>query len=145
MLIDKLYGAKKVERTFCRLLITFYLFQILINKEDLGEKIQQIKYLENLVKSLETDHAYQIKEMETEHSDKVQELHNGYCAAIQNLKDKNQVIQSLSRHNVVRIPWQTGLLVVSKRTGFLEQTNHGHTIKKLIFQFATNRGRLLGF
>ncbi|XP_054279032.1 cilia- and flagella-associated protein 57-like [Macrosteles quadrilineatus] len=75
-----------------------YSKEILINKEDLGEKIQQIKYLENLVKSLETDHAYQIKEMETEHSNKVQELHNGYCAAIQNLKDKNQEL--VAEHTV---------------------------------------------
>lgn len=57
----------------------------------MAEKIAMIKYLENLVKSLETDHSYQIKEMETEHNDKVRDLHTGYCSAIQDLKDKNQV------------------------------------------------------
>lgn len=60
-----------------------------------------IKYLENLVKSLETDHAYQVKEMETEHSDKVKELHTGYCTAIQDLKDKNQVKHRTTNNMVV--------------------------------------------
>lgn len=68
-----------------------YSKEILINKDDLADKTSMIKYLENFVKSLETDHKYQVKEMETQHSEKTKELHSGYCAAIQDLKDKNQV------------------------------------------------------
>lgn len=50
-----------------------------------------IKYLENSLKYLETDHAHQVKDMEKKHSHKIKELHIGYCTAIEDLKDKNQV------------------------------------------------------
>lgn len=50
-----------------------------------------IKYLENSLKYLETDHAHQMKDMEKKHSHKIKELHIGYCTAIEDFKDKNQV------------------------------------------------------
>lgn len=50
-----------------------------------------IKYLENSLKYLETDHAHQVKDMEKKHSHKIKELHIGYCTAIEDFKDKHQV------------------------------------------------------
>lgn len=50
-----------------------------------------IKYLENSLKYLETDHVHQVKDMEKKHSHKIKELHIGYCTAIEDFKDKNQV------------------------------------------------------
>uniref|UniRef100_A0A1B6CBE0 Uncharacterized protein n=1 Tax=Clastoptera arizonana TaxID=38151 RepID=A0A1B6CBE0_9HEMI len=67
-----------------------YSNEILINRDDLADKTAMIYYLENFVKSLETDHAYQVKEMNTDHLEKTKELHTVYCATIQDLKDKNQ-------------------------------------------------------
>lgn len=70
-----------------------YSKEILINKDDLADKLAMIKYLENFVKSLEADHEYQMKEKETEEAERVNELHTSYLAAIQDLKEKNQVQQ----------------------------------------------------
>ncbi|XP_035724749.1 cilia- and flagella-associated protein 57-like [Vespa mandarinia] len=62
--------------------------EVLIGKTDLEEKIQMISDLTIRMRELETEHAYRIKQMEGQHNDKMREVHQGYCAAIQELKDK---------------------------------------------------------
>lgn len=40
------------------------------------------------MRELETEHAYKTRQMEGQHNDQMREVHQGYCAAIQELKDK---------------------------------------------------------
>lgn len=65
---------------------------ILISRERLEEKITQIKELSQRMHELITEHAYQIRQDEATHSTKVREIHEEYCAAIEELRDKNEVI-----------------------------------------------------
>lgn len=65
----------------------------MIGKSDLEEKIQMISDLTVRMRELETEHAYRIRQMEGQHNDKMREVHQGYCAAIQELKDKIDKLQ----------------------------------------------------
>lgn len=47
---------------------------------------------------LETEHTYQLRQAEATQAEKLKEVHEGYCAAIEELKDKNEVTLS-NRHN----------------------------------------------
>lgn len=68
-----------------------YSNEILISKDDLRDKIKAIKDLTMRIKELDTEHSYQIRQMETAHKEEVENLHSGYGAAIEELKEKNQV------------------------------------------------------
>lgn len=41
---------------------------------------------------LETEHTYQLRQAEATQAEKLKEVHEGYCAAIEELKEKNEVI-----------------------------------------------------
>ncbi|XP_046661792.1 cilia- and flagella-associated protein 57 [Homalodisca vitripennis] len=110
-----------------------YSKEILINKDDLAEKLAMIKYLENLVKSLETDHVYQIKEMETEHSDKIKELHSGYCTAIQDLKDKNQEL--ISEHTIEINKLNNSILELKRQHAVAMEAQESDYNSKLIVEY----------
>lgn len=40
---------------------------------------------------LETEHTYQLRQAEAAQAEKLKEVHEGYCAAIEELKEKNEV------------------------------------------------------
>lgn len=40
---------------------------------------------------LETEHSYQLRQAEATQAEKLKEVHEGYCAAIEELKEKNEV------------------------------------------------------
>lgn len=40
---------------------------------------------------LETEHTYQLRQAEATQAEKLKEVHEGYCAAIEELKEKNEV------------------------------------------------------
>lgn len=65
---------------------------ILIPYKDLEEKIDLIRNLNTRLTELDREHAYQIRQIVQGHSDKLSELHDAYKEAIDNLKDKNNVI-----------------------------------------------------
>ncbi|XP_075215374.1 testes of unusual size [Lycorma delicatula] len=71
-----------------------YSNEILISKDDLREKIKNIKNLSTRIKELDFEHSYQIRQMETLHKEEVEELHSGYCSAIEELKEKNQELET---------------------------------------------------
>lgn len=39
---------------------------------------------------LETEHSYQLRQAEATQAEKLKEVHEGYCAAIEELKEKNE-------------------------------------------------------
>lgn len=45
---------------------------------------------------LETEHTYQLRQAEATQAEKLKEVHEGYCAAIEELKEKNEVIDIIS-------------------------------------------------
>lgn len=44
---------------------------------------------------LETEHTYQLRQAEANQAEKLKEVHEGYCAAIEELKEKNEVTMSM--------------------------------------------------
>lgn len=42
---------------------------------------------------LETEHTYQLRQAEAAQAEKLKEVHEGYCAAIEELKEKNEVLR----------------------------------------------------
>jgi hypothetical protein len=71
-----------------------YSEQILIGREDLVEKEKLNRYLSVRIGELETEHAYQMQKSEQHHTAKVKEVHEGYCAAIEELKEKNEQMET---------------------------------------------------
>ncbi|XP_011306026.1 cilia- and flagella-associated protein 57 [Fopius arisanus] len=65
-----------------------YTSEVLIGKNDLGEKIQLIEELTIRIKELETEAAYKMRQIEVQHNDKMRQVHQGYCEAIEELKAK---------------------------------------------------------
>jgi len=65
-----------------------YTNEILIGKNDLEEKIYDIKNLTVRLRELETEHAYRLRQIDIQHNDKLREVHQGYCEAIKELVDK---------------------------------------------------------
>ncbi|OAD56123.1 WD repeat-containing protein 65 [Eufriesea mexicana] len=65
-----------------------YTNEVLINKNDLQEKIQMIIDLNVRMRELETEHAYKMRQVEVVHNDKVRDIHQVYCEAIEELRDK---------------------------------------------------------
>ncbi|KOX70977.1 WD repeat-containing protein 65 [Melipona quadrifasciata] len=70
-----------------------YTNEVLINKDDLQEKIQTIIDLNVRMRELETEHAYKIRQIEVVHNDKVRDIHQGYFEAIEELRDKISRLQ----------------------------------------------------
>ncbi|XP_067002116.2 cilia- and flagella-associated protein 57 [Anabrus simplex] len=71
-----------------------YAAEILINKDDLKDKIHKIVDLTQRIKELENEHNYQMRQTEAFHADKLKEVHEGYCQVIEELKDKNEQLES---------------------------------------------------
>jgi hypothetical protein len=65
-----------------------YLDQILISRNDLGNKVQNIKDLQSRLKELEAEHEYKTRQKTLQHNDKLLEIHQSYCEAIEELRDK---------------------------------------------------------
>ncbi|XP_039276040.1 cilia- and flagella-associated protein 57 [Nilaparvata lugens] len=68
--------------------------EILISKDDLQDKIRAIKDQTLRIKQLDTEHAYQTRQMQTAHKDEVDELQSAYLTTIEQLKDKNQDMET---------------------------------------------------
>lgn len=64
---------------------------ILITRLDLEEKLETIRDLQLRMHELLTEHSYQMRNMEVLHAMKLKEVHEGYCLAIEDLKEKNEV------------------------------------------------------
>lgn len=47
--------------------------------------------LSTRMSELETEHTYQLRQAEATQAEKLKEVHEGYCAAIEELKEKNEV------------------------------------------------------
>ncbi|KAK4873590.1 hypothetical protein RN001_012950 [Aquatica leii] len=67
---------------------------ILITRLDLEQKIELIKTLQLRMHELLTEHSYQMRNMEVLHNLKLKEVHEGYCLAIEDLKEKNEQLES---------------------------------------------------
>lgn len=70
---------------------TSTLGEILISREVLEDKMEQIKNLRLRFKELETEHTYQMRQNDAMHSLKMKDIHSEYCHAIEELKIKNEV------------------------------------------------------
>nr|XP_023027258.1 cilia- and flagella-associated protein 57-like [Leptinotarsa decemlineata] len=67
--------------------------EILISRQILEDKIEQIKNLQLRMKELETEHSYQMRQNDALHSLKMKDIHAGYCNAIEELKIKNEQME----------------------------------------------------
>ncbi|XP_016840844.1 cilia- and flagella-associated protein 57 [Nasonia vitripennis] len=65
-----------------------YSDQILISRNDLGDKVHAIRDLNTRIKELETEHVYKMRQTTLQHNDKLREIHQSYCEAIEELRDK---------------------------------------------------------
>lgn len=65
--------------------------EILISREDLQDKLNQIKDLQVRMRELQTEHAYQMRQNDVVHDLRMKDIHEGYCSAIEELKEKNEV------------------------------------------------------
>ncbi|RZC27649.1 WD repeat-containing protein 65 [Asbolus verrucosus] len=67
---------------------------ILISRQILEERIAQTKNLQMRLKELETEYAYQLRQNDVVNSLRMKEIHSGYCQAIEELKEKNEQLES---------------------------------------------------
>lgn len=65
--------------------------EILISRQILEDKMDQIKNLTLRMNELETEHSYQMRQNDALHFLKMKDIHAGYCNAIEELKLKNEV------------------------------------------------------
>ncbi|GBP75293.1 Cilia- and flagella-associated protein 57 [Eumeta japonica] len=77
-----------------------YSKEILISKRDLQEKLNNMDLLATRLTELETEHAYQLRQTEALHAEKLKEIHEGYGAAIEELKEKNETMESEHAHEI---------------------------------------------
>ncbi|KAJ8735588.1 hypothetical protein PYW07_007208 [Mythimna separata] len=77
-----------------------YSKEILISKKDLQEKINNINLLSTRMSELETEHTYQLRQAEATQAEKLKEVHEGYCAAIEELKEKNELMENEHTHEI---------------------------------------------
>ncbi|XP_049879809.1 cilia- and flagella-associated protein 57 [Pectinophora gossypiella] len=77
-----------------------YSKEILISKKDLQEKINSINLLSTRMSELETEHTYQLRQAEATQAEKLKEVHEGYCAAIEELKEKNEGMENEHTHEI---------------------------------------------
>ncbi|CAH0727322.1 unnamed protein product, partial [Brenthis ino] len=77
-----------------------YSKEILISKKDLQEKINNINLLSTRMSELETEHTYQLRQAEAAQAEKLKEVHEGYCAAIEELKEKNEQMENEHTHEI---------------------------------------------
>ncbi|CAH0564937.1 unnamed protein product [Brassicogethes aeneus] len=68
--------------------------EILISKHNLEEKINMIRELQLRLKESETEHAYQMRQSDAIHALKMKDVHTSYCGAIEDLKEKNDKMDS---------------------------------------------------
>lgn len=54
---------------------------------------------------LETEHTYQLRQAEAIQAEKLKEVHEGYCAAIEELKEKNEVIIYFLLQHIRTVTW----------------------------------------
>lgn len=66
--------------------------ETLISRENLELKVQKIKDLTVRMHELQTEHAYQMRQNDALHNAQIKEVHEGYCSAIEELKEKNEVL-----------------------------------------------------
>lgn len=66
--------------------------EILISKDDLHDKIVQIQDLKLRMHELQTEHAYQMRQNDVVHNLRLKDVHEGYFNAIEELKEKNEVM-----------------------------------------------------
>ncbi|XP_026319729.1 cilia- and flagella-associated protein 57 [Hyposmocoma kahamanoa] len=77
-----------------------YAKEILISKKDLQEKLNSIHLLSTRMSELETEHSYQLRQAEATQAEKLKEVHEGYCAAIEELKEKNEALENEHTHEI---------------------------------------------
>ncbi|XP_050681259.1 cilia- and flagella-associated protein 57 isoform X2 [Leptidea sinapis] len=77
-----------------------YSKEILISKKDLQEKLNNIYLLSTRMSELETEHTYQLRQAEATQAEKLKEVHEGYCAAIEELKEKNEQMENEHTHEI---------------------------------------------
>ncbi|XP_053620233.1 cilia- and flagella-associated protein 57 isoform X1 [Plodia interpunctella] len=77
-----------------------YSKEILISKKDLQEKLNSINLLSTRMSELETEHTYQLRQAEATQAEKLKEVHEGYCAAIEELKEKNEQMENEHTHEI---------------------------------------------
>ncbi|KAK9883072.1 hypothetical protein WA026_001275 [Henosepilachna vigintioctopunctata] len=68
--------------------------EILISREVLEDKLNQIKDLHLRMHELETEFAYQMRQNDVVHNLRMKDVHQGYCSAIEELKEKNEQLES---------------------------------------------------
>jgi hypothetical protein len=64
---------------------------VLISKADLLHKIQLIKDLTVRMRELQSEQAYKTQKSDLMHAQEVKKLQEGYCPAIKELKERNEV------------------------------------------------------
>lgn len=89
--------------------------EILISRQDLQDRINMIKDLQLRMHELQTEHAYQMRQNDVVHNLRMKDVHEGYCSAIEELKEKNEVIPTISMislsttvHNVLCLATRSG-------------------------------------
>lgn len=64
---------------------------ILISREEMETKMKEIRDLTQRTHEILTEHSYQMRQNDVTHNLRMKEVHEGYCVAIEELKEKNEV------------------------------------------------------
>lgn len=67
---------------------------ITIPRSDLVDKIQTISSLELRIAQQQAEFQYQMRQGDAFHSEQMRDIHTGYCTAIEELKERNEEIES---------------------------------------------------
>lgn len=70
--------------------------EILISRQDLYDKIMEIRDLKLRMHELQTEHSYQMRQNDVVHNLRMKDIHEGYFNAIEELKEKNEVMMGSS-------------------------------------------------
>ncbi|KAJ8923117.1 hypothetical protein NQ315_001670 [Exocentrus adspersus] len=68
--------------------------EILISRQILEDKMDTIKNLQLRMRELETEHSFQMRQNDALYSSKIKDIHSEYCTAIEELKSKNEQMES---------------------------------------------------
>lgn len=76
---------------------------VMIPRSDLVDKIETIASLEQRIAQQISEFQYQLKQGDAFHSEQMRDIHTGYCAAIEDLKEKNQQMeaQHIEEFNII--------------------------------------------
>ncbi|XP_031354286.1 cilia- and flagella-associated protein 57 [Photinus pyralis] len=104
---------------------------ILITRVDLEEKIELIRTLQLRMHELMTEHSYQMRNVEALNNTKMREVHEKYCMALEDLKDKNEQLESEHAQEISNMTVETSNLKLAHEQ-FIQKLDVSYNDKLIV-------------